>query len=42
MKIVVGWDKDKDLTILGLKGEWFPSTFDYQSLLKTLSSQEQN
>lgn len=41
MKLVLGWDKDKDLTVLGLKGEWFPSSFDYQSLLKALSSQSQ-
>lgn len=42
LKMVLGWDneKHKELTVLGLKGEWFPSSFDYQSLLKALSNQE--
>ncbi len=40
MKMVVGFVDDKDLTVLGLQGEWFPSDFDYHALLKTLSSQD--
>lgn len=40
MKMVMGWDRGKDLTVLGLKGEWFSSSFDYSSLLKALSSQD--
>lgn len=40
MRMIIGWDIGKELSILGLKGEWFTSSFDYQSLLKALSSQD--
>lgn len=40
MKMVLGWGEDKKLTVLGLEGEDLPSEFDYNSLLKSLASQE--
>lgn len=33
LQMVLGWEKNKSLGMLGLKGEYLPSSIDYQSLL---------
>lgn len=40
LKIVLGWDPNDELTILGLKGEHLPSSIDIQSVLAGISTQD--
>ncbi|HXH54612.1 MAG TPA: AsmA-like C-terminal region-containing protein [Gammaproteobacteria bacterium] len=37
LKLVIGWDDKKDVSILGLQGEGFPTGIDYKAFIALLS-----